>query len=84
MTLITSPKRAFVTFAARLSIESRMFKRLHDDHIAYFGKDAPWWWCLVARVIGPMPILWHARDWPRIFQGTGPGGNHVTDAPGTD
>lgn len=43
-----------------------MLARLHNDHVRYFGKDAPWWWCLVARVVGPMPTFWDARRWPPL------------------
>ena len=42
-----------------------MLARLHRDHLRYFGKDAPWWWCLIARTAGPMPTFWDSRQWPR-------------------
>jgi len=35
-----------------------MFERLRRDHLCYFGPPAPLWECILARTVGPMPLLW--------------------------
>lgn len=58
-----------------------MLTRLHRDHVSYFGMDAPWWSCLAARIVGPMPMLWDAREWPAMspeFVSAPPGSGGMT------
>lgn len=40
-----------------------MFERLCRDHLSYFGRPAPLWECILARTVGPMPLLWDSRAW---------------------